>query len=72
MKVDLNEIDESVFKMQTKTISLKFREAALMFLETGVYERDSSNLLKHTDALLYKFTLSVVNLEFYGGYLRNN
>lgn len=50
--------------MQTKTISLKFREAALMFLETGVYESDSTKLLKHTDALLYKFTLSVINLEF--------
>ncbi|SHJ36610.1 hypothetical protein [Pseudozobellia thermophila] len=64
MKIDLTEITESVFEVQTITICQKFREAAIIYLEREPNEIDKSKLLKQTDALLFKFTLSVINLEF--------
>ncbi|MBN2747192.1 MAG: hypothetical protein JXR34_10745 [Bacteroidales bacterium] len=64
MKIDLKEITESVFEIQTITICQKFREAAIIYSEEASDEIDECKLLKHTDALLFKFTLSVINLEF--------
>lgn len=66
MKVDLTEITEiteSVFKSQTTNICLKFREAASIY-NNMIDEESKSRVLKHTDALLFKFTLAVINLEF--------
>lgn len=64
MKVDLGEIVETILRMQTETICLKFREAAKVFVEREDYGDNSEIMLKCTDALLYKFTLCVINLEF--------
>lgn len=64
MKVDLTQIIDDVFRFQTNTIGLKFREASTIFIENKNDLEYSQKILKHTDALLFKFTLAVINLEF--------
>ncbi|WP_420388269.1 hypothetical protein [Roseivirga sp.] len=64
MKVDLTEITEEVFRMQTNTICMKFREACTIYSEKQPDSQQTIKILKHTDALLYKFTLATINLEF--------
>ena len=64
MKVDLKEITVSVFKSQTENICLKFREAAKIYTEHLNDQNAIEKILNQTDALLFKFTLAVINLEF--------
>jgi len=63
MVVNFTAIVDDVFNQQTNTICLKFREAAKIFCENNPSENEA-RILKHTDALLFKFTLAVINLEF--------
>jgi hypothetical protein len=64
MNIDLAEITQSVFATQTNTICGKFRYAAERYAEKNSTIIAKDVLLKRTDALLFKFTLSVINLEF--------
>jgi hypothetical protein len=64
MKVDLNEITTTVFKQQTINICLKFREAFNIFTDKENEIEKLEEISTRVDALLFKFTLAVINLEF--------
>jgi hypothetical protein len=63
MVIDFIAILDDVFNQQTNTICLKFREASKIYCSKNPTENEEK-ILKHTDALLFKFTLAVINLEF--------
>lgn len=63
MILNLTQITEDVFRQQTNDACGKFREGAIIFHRDNK-DLNKEKLLKYTDALLFKFTISIINLEF--------
>lgn len=63
MEVNLNKLVEQIFEQQTIPVCLKFNEASKMFCETLNDPTQIKQIEKATEGLLFKHSLSIINLE---------
>jgi hypothetical protein len=64
MDVNLKQLTEKIFRQQTITICSKFYESALIFTEYNPNNELNKKIINQTNALLFKFSLAIINLEF--------